>query len=194
MSGTASQAVPGSSNFTDSGSITFTIPLGSTFQLEADYDQNTSGSGAGANSTTEIDNFLVQIAATIPTPVTPMLMAHFLRPIFDFTTVVSPAGPFRSGRTIPIRFQLLDDKGNAVTGADGRKLDVALQVFSTQKGAEKTPIDLGPKPPRIQYHARRGVFAFRLKTKGAPWIAGQIYRIEIDVAGTQVGEAFFALR
>jgi len=194
MSGVASQTVPGTTPFTDAGSITFTIPLGSTFQLEADYDQNTSGSGAGANSTAQIDSFLVQIAATIPTPVVPVLVAHFIAPIFDGTTVVSPAGPFPAGRTIPVRFQLQDGKGNLISGPEGRKLDVGVTVFSTQKGAEKTPIDLGPKPPALRYHARRGVFALRLKTKDQAWSAGQTYRIEVSVAGTPVGEAFFALR
>jgi hypothetical protein len=193
MSGAASQTVPGTTPFTDAGSITFTIPLGSTFQLQADYDQNTSGSGAGANSTAEIDSFLVQIAATIPAPVAP-LVAHFIAPLFDGTTVVSPAGPFRLGCTIPVRFQLQDDKGNVISGPEGGKLDVDVTVFSTQKGAEKTPIDLGPNPPPLRYHARRGVFALRLKTKGQAWSAGQTYRIEVSVAGTPVGEAFFGLR
>ncbi len=193
MSGTASQTVAGTTPFTDSGSLTFTIPLGSTFQLEADYDQNTSGSGAGANSTAEIDSFLVQVSAVISPPVVPMLTAHFVAPIFDGTTVVSPAGPFHRGRTIRVRFQLQDEKGNVITGPEGRKLDVSVQVFSTQKGAEKTPIDLGSKA-RLRYHARRGVFASRLKTKGQAWSAGQTYRIEVDVAGKPVGEAFFALR
>lgn len=66
MSGTASQSVPGSAPFTDAGSLTFSLPLGSTFQLLVDYDLSTSGSGSGANSTAEIVSSLVEISADFP--------------------------------------------------------------------------------------------------------------------------------
>lgn len=68
MSGSASQATPGSTPFSDSGSITFTVPLGSTFELLVDYDLSTSGSGAGADSTSEITASLVQISAVLTPP------------------------------------------------------------------------------------------------------------------------------
>jgi hypothetical protein len=73
MSGTASQVVPGSTNFNDAGSITFSVPLGGTFELLVDYDLSTSGSGAGANSTSEITASLVEISAEIAPP--PMFSA-----------------------------------------------------------------------------------------------------------------------
>ena len=78
MSGTASQTVPGTSPFTDSGSITFTIPLGGTFELAVDYDLSTSGSGASANSTSEINSSLVQVSAVIPPMFSPVSGAKLL--------------------------------------------------------------------------------------------------------------------
>jgi hypothetical protein len=66
MVGSASQGVPGTTNFSDSGSITFTVPLGGTFELLVDYDLTTSGSGAGAASTSNIASSLVEISAVIP--------------------------------------------------------------------------------------------------------------------------------
>ena len=68
MTGAANQNVAGTTPFTDSGSITFTIPLGSTFELLVDYKLSTSGSGAGANSTGEISASLVEISAVIQPP------------------------------------------------------------------------------------------------------------------------------
>jgi hypothetical protein len=59
MSGAASQSAPGSTNFNDSGSLTFSVPLGGTFDLLVDYDLSTSGSGAGASSTSEVTSSLV---------------------------------------------------------------------------------------------------------------------------------------
>jgi hypothetical protein len=66
MAGSASQSVPGTTNFSDSGSITFSVPLGSTFELLVDYDLTTSGSGAGAASTSNIASSLVEISAIPP--------------------------------------------------------------------------------------------------------------------------------
>ena len=68
MSGSASQGVPGSTPISDGGTITFSLPLGSTFDLLVDYDLTTSGSGAGADSTSEITSSLVQISAVLAPP------------------------------------------------------------------------------------------------------------------------------
>jgi hypothetical protein len=68
MSGSASQSTPGTTPIGDSGTLTFTIPLGSTFELLVDYDLTTSGSGAGADSTAEITASLVEISAAFTPP------------------------------------------------------------------------------------------------------------------------------
>ena len=68
MNGSASQTVPGSTPFSDGGSLTFTLPLGSTFELLVDYSLSTSGSGLGADSTAEITASLIEISADFPPP------------------------------------------------------------------------------------------------------------------------------
>ncbi|MDX2169522.1 MAG: hypothetical protein SF182_20810 [Deltaproteobacteria bacterium] len=68
MSGTASQSTPGSTGFSDGGTLTFTLPLGSTFDLLVDYQLSASGSGAGADSTSEVAASLVQISAVLTPP------------------------------------------------------------------------------------------------------------------------------
>ncbi len=68
MSGSASQAVPGNTPISDAGTLAFALPLGGTFDLIVDYDLSTSGSGAGADSTSEITPSLVQISAALAGP------------------------------------------------------------------------------------------------------------------------------
>jgi len=65
MSGSASQGIVGNTPFSDAGLLTFTIPLGGTFELLVDYDLSTSGGGAGANSTSEVTASLVEISAVL---------------------------------------------------------------------------------------------------------------------------------
>ncbi len=78
MSGTANQSVAGSSSFSDSGSLTFTVPLGGTFGLLVDYDLSASGGGSGADSTSEINSSLVEVSATIPAMLAPVSGAKLL--------------------------------------------------------------------------------------------------------------------
>ncbi len=68
MSGSAALAAAGNTPFSDSGSITFQVPLGGTFELLVDYDLSTSGSGPGAESTSELTSSLVQISAVVAPP------------------------------------------------------------------------------------------------------------------------------
>lgn len=68
MSGSANQSVIGTTNYTDSGSITFTVLLGGTFELLVDIDLSTSGSGAGGDSTSKVNQALVEVSAVIPPP------------------------------------------------------------------------------------------------------------------------------
>ncbi|MGH7789492.1 MAG: hypothetical protein ACRERC_21650 [Candidatus Binatia bacterium] len=189
MAGTATQAVPGSTPFSDAGSLTFTLPLGGTFQLVVDYDLSTSGSGPGANSTSEIAASLVQISAVIAPPLAPF-STTFLAPLLGGTTAATPAGPFQARRAIRVQMQLRDTNGDLVSDAVAKTLDVGVEVFPVPAGPA---IDLGPRPPRIRYRARKDMFVFRLKTRAAAFVAGQTYRLVIDVAGTPVGEGFFSL-
>ena len=189
MSGTANQAVPGTTPFSDSGSLTFTVPLGGTFELLVDYDLSTSGSGAGADSTSEIASSLVEISAVIAPPLAPF-STTFLAPALTGTTAATPAGPFQARRAIRVKMQLRDTNGDLVADATAKTLDVGVTVFPVPSGPA---IDLGARPPRIRYRAGQDMFVFRLKTRAAGFVAGQTYRLVIDVAGTPVGEGFFSL-
>jgi len=53
MSGSASQATPGLTPFSDSGTLTFVIPLGGTFQLDLLYQLDAAGTGI-SNSRAEV--------------------------------------------------------------------------------------------------------------------------------------------
>ena len=189
MTGAANQAVPGSTPFSDAGTLTFTLPLGGTFELLVDYDLSTSGSGLGADSTSEIAASLVQISAVIAPPLAPF-STTFLAPMLGGTTAASPAGPFQARRAIRVQMQLRDTNGDLVSDAVAKALDVGLTVFPVPAGPA---IDFGLRPPRIRYRARADMFVFRLRTRSAGFVAGQTYRLVIDVAGTPVGEGFFAL-
>lgn len=78
IAGSASQTVPGSTPFSDAGTLTFSLPLGSTFELLVDYQLSTSGSGAGADSTSEITASLVEISAVIPPMFSPLIGTKLL--------------------------------------------------------------------------------------------------------------------
>ncbi len=69
MTGSANQSVAGNTPFSDSGSITFQVPLGGTFELLVDYDLSTTGSGPSTDSTSEIAASLVQVSAVIAPPI-----------------------------------------------------------------------------------------------------------------------------
>ncbi len=76
ISGSASQLAVGSTPFSDSGTLNFTIPLGTDFQLLVDYDLSTSGSGGGASSNAEVIQVIpggpfgaiVEVSAVVPPP------------------------------------------------------------------------------------------------------------------------------
>jgi len=197
MAGTQSLATAGTSTISDSGSLTFTIPLGSTFELFVHYDFNTAGSGAGANSFSEISASLVEISAEIAPPVAPMFAAFFLNPLGNATSSSNPAGPYKKNRTIPVKFDLLDENGDLVTDAAAELLDVRLGAYYDLPILGGTAVDPGDNPPDNGNEFRylgNGRFIFNLSTKHSDWIPDYSYRIVVEVDGEESGEAFFALR
>ena len=198
MSGTASQSTAGTTNFSDSGTLIFTIPLGSTFDLLVNYDLSTSGSGAGANSTSEVSQSLVEVSAVILPPVAPVVTVSFPGPTLGGTTVVSPAGPFHKNRTIPIRIEVRDADGELLGDEEASKLDARIVVYPTSEKGDGKPVELKPMPQRkddtFRYNAGSNQFFYNLSTYGPAWTAGQTYRIEVRINGKPLGEAFFALR
>lgn len=71
INGSAAIAAVGNTPFADTGTLTFMLPLGGTFELLVDYDLSTSGGGAAADSTSEVTASLVEISASL-TPPPPM--------------------------------------------------------------------------------------------------------------------------
>jgi hypothetical protein len=198
MSGTSSQPTPGTTNFSDSGTLIFTVPLGSTFDLLVNYDLSTSGSGAGANSTSEVTQSLVQVSAVILPPVAPVITVSFPGPTLGGTTVVSPAGPFHKNRTIPIRIEIRDANGDLISDDEARKLDARIVVYPASEKGDGKPVELKPMPQRkddtFRYNAGSNQFFYNMSTYGPAWAADQTYRIEVRIDGKPLGEAFFALR
>ncbi len=137
MSGAASQSTAGTTNFSDSGSITFSVPLGGTFELTVDYDLSTSGSGPGADSTSEITQSLVEISAVIPPP-----MAMF--------TAVSGAKLLMidkyaaSGKAKVLLLAQDETPGSIVKGpsADPAGLSGTLVLFQESNPANRAVFDL----------------------------------------------------
>ena len=199
MSGTASQPTPGTTNFNDAGTLIFNMPLGSTFDLLVNYNLSTNGNGAGANSTSEVSQSLVEVSAVIAPPVAPVVTVSYPGPTLGGTTVVSPAGPFHKGRTIPIRIEVRDGEGTILSDEEAQKLDVRIVVYPTSEEKDDgKPIELKPQPQRkddtFRYNAGSDQFFYNLSTYGPAWSADQTYRIEIRINGKPLGESFFALR
>lgn len=200
MTGSANQGVAGTTNFSDSGTLTFTIPLGSTFELLVDYDLSTSGGGAGADSTSEITASLVEVSAAVQPPIGPVVVVDVLKPLVGGTIggPITVSGPFKKNRTIPVKFQLFDEKGVLVSDDVANRLDVRLDVYYYEKGADGTPLDLGDSPSdsgdSFRYDADADQFIFNLGTKSSGWRSDYTYRIEIVIDGKALGEAYFSLR
>lgn len=134
ISGTANQSVAGSSNFNDSNSITFSLPLGSTFELLVDYDLSTSGSGAGATSNSEITASLVEISAVIaPAMFAPVNGAKLL--LFDKYA--------KSGKG-KVVLLLKDETGNITKGmsADPPGLSGQLLIYQQSDPTNRAVFDL----------------------------------------------------
>ena len=75
MSNSASQIVPGLTPFSDSGSLSFVIPLGSTFQLTLLYELDAAGTGI-SNSRAEVFSAIASplaLRATSAPPTTSQL-------------------------------------------------------------------------------------------------------------------------
>jgi hypothetical protein len=198
MSGTSDQLIPGTTNYSDSGTLIFPITLGSTFELLVSYDLSTSGSGAGASSTSEVQQSLVEISAVISSPVVPVVTVSFPGPSLGGTTVVSPAGPFHKNRTIPTRIEVRDANGELLSDEEASKLDARIVVYPTSEEGDGKPIELKPMPQRkddtFRYNSGSDQFFYNLSTYGPAWAADQTYRIEVRINGKPLGEAFFALR
>lgn len=124
IAGSASQTVVGSTSFSDSGSLTFIVPLGSTFELLVDYDLSTSGSGVGANSNAEVTASLVEVSAQLV--MMNNLAVNCLEPVNMWPPngeVVDPIGTYEvdnpSGGAVTVTARVFSNEPIGATEDDG---------------------------------------------------------------------------
>lgn len=124
--------------------------------------------------------------------------ATFVAPLRDGTTQEAPAGPYKRGRTIPVKVRLLGGDGLPISDEAALGLNVRLQVFFEQPNSEGVPVDPGDNPPDLgdafRYDAGDDLFIFNLSTKDPAWAADFTYGLEVLSSGFRVGEVFFSLR
>jgi hypothetical protein len=119
-------------------------------------------------------------------------------PLFDGTSLEAPAGPYKRGRTLPVKFQLHDAAGNLISDEEAATIVATLQVFYEEPNDQGTPIDPGEAVPDIgdqfRYDADNDQFIYNLSTKDPAWLADYNYGLEILLDGIKVAEIYFSLR
>jgi hypothetical protein len=130
--------------------------------------------------------------------VVPTVRPDWMPPLHNGTSVTSPDGPFKRGRTIPVKFRLRDAAGQLVSDAVAQTMVAQLQVFYEQPSAQGTPIDPGDAPPDIggefRYDSAEDQFIYNLSTKDPAWLANYTYGLDLLVNGIKAGEVFLSLR
>ncbi len=130
--------------------------------------------------------------------VLPTVKPDWLSPLQNGTSADSPAGPFKRGRTIPLKFRLLDAAGQPVSDALAQSMVAQLEVFYEKPDATGTPIDPGDFPPDVggefRYDVTEHQFIYNLSTKDAAWLANYTYGLDLLINGIKAGEVFFSLK
>jgi hypothetical protein len=121
---------------------------------------------------------------------------QWVPPLHDGTSVEAPDGPFKRGRTIPVKFRLLDAEGQAVPDEIAQGLVATLQVFYEAPCTDGTPVDPGNYPPDSgdAFRYEGGMFHYNLSTQDPAWLANYTYGLEVLIDGSPVGEVYFSLR
>jgi len=133
-----------------------------------------------------------------PTPQLPYQFGGFLPPLHDGTSVALPDGPFKRGRTIPVKFQLLDSEGHLISDEEAQGLVAELAVFYQEPCNQGDPIDPGDAVPdtgdEFRYDAEADLFIYNLSTKAVVWYADYTYGLEVLIDGIKAAEVYFSLR
>jgi Tol biopolymer transport system component len=133
-----------------------------------------------------------------PLPQLPYQFGGFLPPLHDGTSANAPDGPFKRGRTIPVKFQLLDSEGQPISDEEAQGLVAELAVFYEEPCNQGDPIDPGDSPPDIgdqfRYDAEADLFIYNLSTKATVWYADYTYGLEVLIDGIKAAEVYFSLR
>lgn len=154
MTGSALQPATGGAPFSDTGTLVFTIPLGSSFELLAEWDLSIAGGGPGANVTSEIDFFIVEISAVV------------LPPIINPITVV-PANPVivsGPGTPGPYTGWMNLSRSYSISNPDQRPYEVDIRVFSNERFRVLFDGPNGLWAPARQYRRGDGRFYIAIVT------------------------------
>jgi Tol biopolymer transport system component len=131
-------------------------------------------------------------------PQLPYQFSGFLPPLHDGTSVTSPDGPFKRGRTIPVKFQLLDSEGQLISDEEAQGLVAELAVFYEEPSNQGDPIDPGDNPgdvgDQFRYDADADLFIYNLSTKALVWYADYTYGLEVLINGIKAADVYFSLR
>lgn len=119
-------------------------------------------------------------------------------PIGDGTSAEFPAGPYKRGRTIPIKFRVEDNIGQLIDDELADSLTTYFKVTkigSTAVGVpEEIPEEIADIGSVFRYDPAGNLFIFNLSTKSSEFEADHVYRVEIIIDGIQSGEIYFSLR
>jgi len=136
-----------------------------------------------------LSNFAAAIQALKPT---------LIPPLHDGTTAASPDGPFKCGRTLPVKCQLLNLDGQIISDSEAQQLEAHLRVSYESSFDQGTPFDPGDDSPDIgdefRYDDGDDLFIHNLSTKKSSLIPDSLYKLEVFVDGIKVGHVFFSLR
>jgi hypothetical protein len=118
--------------------------------------------------------------------------------LHDGTSIDAPDGPFKAGRTLPVKFRLLDAEGQPVSDEIAQTLVAELRVFYEAPANQGVPIDPGDNPPdsgdQFRYDAEDDLFIFNLSTKDPAWLPNYTYGVDVLIDDVKTGEVFFSLR
>jgi hypothetical protein len=128
--------------------------------------------------------------------VTPTVKPSWQSPLKNGTSTGSPAGPYKRGSTIPVKFRLLDAAGQPVSDAMARAMVAQLEVFYEKPSATGTPTDPGDSLPDVDgvFRYQDGMFHYNLSTKNNAWLANYTYGLDLMINGIKAGEVFFSLK
>jgi Tol biopolymer transport system component len=120
----------------------------------------------------------------------------WVSPLQNGTTEAAPAGPFKRGRTIPVKFRLHATSGQLLSDAEAELLKPQLQVFYEKPGSPGITVDPGDIVPdgggEFRYEGH--MFIYNLSTKDPAWVANYTYGLDVLINGAKAGEVFFSLR
>jgi hypothetical protein len=138
--------------------------------------------------------FLVSTPIELVVPI--VYQVRWLPPLHDGTSENAADGPFKRGRTIPVKFELLDGEGRRVPDAEAQAMVAQLRVFYEVPIAGGEAIDPGEYPPDegAEFRYQGGQFHYNLSTKDPAWLADYTYGLEVLIDGSVVGEVFFSLK